>query len=305
MITVSDAEGAQPGRSTIRDPSLEDPEGDAREVVPTCSAAWVGLVRRNGEDDDGVDLKDAESGFTLDDIVLPAGALPRSASGIESGGVAVGFDTGHTIELYVGSDPVGSVDLSKYADATDTVHVAALAAGKKNVLAVLDAGDLTNAIALVLDSEAVVSSHELSTADISAEIAIVDDGSPSSGVAPIRMPSRRGARRTGRRRPSMPRDAVDADGVLAARRAPPMTVREPERARSSRSRHAVDLDGIAAPSLVRGRARRRRCGGLDRFLAIEGDDGQWSRGTTRLESPGSGVPAPVSILNAGRLAIAP
>ena len=148
---------------------------DAREVVPTCGAAWVGLVRRGGEDDDGVDLKDAESGFTLSDITLPKDALPRSAAGIEAGGVAVGLDTGRAIEFFWDGNPIGEYDLSEYADDTDTVHVAALATWKDRSLAVLDAGVQTNAVALVFDRGDVVDAHELSTADISDEIAIVDD----------------------------------------------------------------------------------------------------------------------------------
>ncbi len=151
---------------------------DAYDVLPTCSAAWVGLIRRGGQDGDGVDVKDADSGFTLDDIVLPVGALPRSAVGLPHGMIAVGLDTGTDVALYLpGADPFASVDLAKYADAADAVHVAALGWWEDALVVVLDAGVLTNAAALVIDVEsgAVVDARELSTANISDEIAIVDD----------------------------------------------------------------------------------------------------------------------------------
>ena len=149
---------------------------DAREVVPTCGTAWVGLVRRSGGDDDGLDLKDAESGFTLEDVVFPAGALPRSACGLENGAVAIGFDTGQAIEVYWGSDLAGSIDLSEYADAKDAVHVAALMLGDESLVAVLDAGAQTNAKVLVVDFDGnALSTYELTTAGISDEIRVVDN----------------------------------------------------------------------------------------------------------------------------------
>jgi hypothetical protein len=151
---------------------------DAREVVPTCSAAWVGLVRRSGEDDDGIDVKDAESGFGLDDIHLPVGAQPRSAVGLQHGMIGVGLDTGAAIEAFLpGGEYFTSVDLSKYADATGTVHVAALGWWRRVLVAVLDSGALTNAVVLEIDGESgvVTDAKELWTAGISDEIAIVGD----------------------------------------------------------------------------------------------------------------------------------
>jgi len=284
---------------------------DAREVVPTCSAAWVGLVRRNGADDDGVDLKDADSGFTLDDIVLPVGALPRSASGIESGGVAVGFDTGHTIELYSLSDPAGSFDLSKYADAKGTVHVAALAAGKKNLVAVLDAGESTNAFALVLEPESVVSAHELSTAAISDEIAIVDDWLYVFGRGDALHPagieawrSTDGATATidaaalGQTALTAASFAAEGAWVVADDGKGTASVRwipyDPDR--------AFDLDGVAAPSLVRkGVLGDVASEGSAGFWLTEGDDGHT---VTRYDAGGKALgswtySAPVAIRTCG------
>ncbi len=285
---------------------------DAREVVPTCSAAWVALIRRNGEDDDGVDLKDAGSGFTLEDIVFPAGALPRSASGIESGGVAVGFDTGHTLELYFQSDPVGTYDLSEYADETDTVHVAALAAGEKNAIAVLDAGEGTDAIALVLGSEAlVVSFHELSTAGISDEIRIVDDwlyvfgrGDPLHPDAIEAWRVSDGATATidaaslGQEQLTAASFAAEGAWVVADDGKGTSTVRWIPYDDAA----AFDLDGIAAPSLARkGAVGDVAAEGSTGFWLTEGDEGHT---VTRYDGTGNPLgswtySAPVAIRTCG------
>ena len=150
---------------------------DGTDLVPTCSAAWVAVIRLNGEDDEGVDLHDAQNATALGSIYLEGGRRPRAAVGFVDGDVAIGFDTGTVIDIRAANgDLTSTIDLSAYADAVDTVHVAALTWWDGMLLAVVDAGALTEAIVLGIDpsSGSVVLERPLHTFAISDEVAVVD-----------------------------------------------------------------------------------------------------------------------------------
>jgi hypothetical protein len=150
---------------------------DGNDLAPACSAAWVGVLRRGGKAGDGVQIHDALDGASLGGIDLDPGRWPRAAVGFTDGDVAIGFDTGTAIEIRrANGDLVRTIDLAVYADAAGVVHVTALAWWRGWLIAVLDAGQLTDALFLWIDPETGAASGQyLYSANISDEIAIVDD----------------------------------------------------------------------------------------------------------------------------------
>jgi hypothetical protein len=150
---------------------------DGDDLAPACSAAWVGVLRRHGQDGDGLDLMDGRYGTSLGEIELALGSQPSAAVGMPGGSVAIGFGSGSELDVRTADGKqVRTLDLAAYGDGDGTARVAALTWWRGTLLVVLDAGVLTDAMVVSIDpvSGAVEDDRSLRSATLSDEVVVVD-----------------------------------------------------------------------------------------------------------------------------------